>query len=94
MIVLIAFIQLMNIFLSQSPRKIRERFTFIFENSIGMHESIMQLLVSISTKSMLFGSFCNGVNEVRRVKHSRDMINYLDNAYNAIEKKKVYFPNK
>ena len=54
----------------------------------------MQLFLSVSTKSLLFRSFCNGVNEVHRVKHSRDMINYLDNAYNATEKKKVYFPNK
>ena len=54
----------------------------------------MQLFLFIYTKSVLFRSFCNGVNEVYRVKHSRDMINCLDNAYDAIESKKGCFPNK
>ena len=56
-------------FLSQLSLKIRERFLLIFSGSIGAYESLTQFLLSISTKSMLFGTFCNGANEVFRVKH-------------------------
>ena len=81
-------------FLAQLPVKIRERFPFIFEKSIGVHESIVQLLMSLCTKSVLFSSICSGVNEVHRIKHSKSMLNYLDNIHEIVENEKILFPNK
>ena len=66
----------------------------MFSGSIGIHESLIQLLLSLSTKSILFGSFCKGVNEVYRIKHSKAMVNYLDSAYDHTENKKKLFTNK
>ena len=81
-------------FLSQLPLKIRERFPFIFSGSIGVHESLIQLMTSVSTKSVLFGTFCNGINEVYRIKHSKAMVNYFDSAYDHVTNKKNMFPDQ
>lgn len=80
-------------FLNQLPVKVKERFPYVFGNSIGCHESLIQLLISLSTKSVLFGSFSKGVNEVYSISYSKSMINYLDHMHEVIENKKIYFPN-
>ena len=43
---------------------------------------------------MLFGTFCNGVNEVSRIKHCKAMVNYLDSTYDHIANKKGIFQNE
>ena len=83
-----------SLFLVQLPAKIRERFPFIFKKSIGVHKSIIQLLMSLCTKSVLLSSLCSGVNEVHRIKHSKSMLNYLDHIHEIVENKKILFPNK
>ena len=63
----------------------------MFSSSIGIRELLIQLLLSISTKYMLFGTFCNRANEVFRIKHCKAMVNYLDSSCNHIMNKKRYF---
>ena len=42
------------------------------------------MLLSFSTKSILFGTFSNIVNEVHQSKHSKSTLKYLDCAHNSI----------
>ena len=51
-------------------------------------------MLSVSTKSSLFVTFCNGINEVYRIKHSKAIVNYLDSVCNHVTNKKNMFPDQ
>ena len=55
---------------------------------MGLHELLIESLLSISTKSILFGSFCNEVYEASHIKHSKAIINYLYSAHDHFKNKK------
>ena len=47
----------------------------------------------LSTKPVLFGTFCNGVNEVHQIKYSKSLLNYLDNAFDIAQGRLSLLPN-
>ena len=49
--------------------------------------------MSLSTKSVSFGAFCNGVNEVHQIKCYESLLNYLDNAFDIAQCRLSLFPN-
>ena len=76
-------------FMCQLPTIVKERFPFVFSGSRhpGIDESLLQMLFSLSSKSVLFGAFSNSVNEVHQIKYSKSMVNYFDCAYKSVSNK-------
>lgn len=83
-------------FISQLSTVVKERFPFVFtgSKSIGIDQSLLQMMVSMSSKSILFGTFSKSVNEVHQIKYSKSMINYLDFAYSSIINKQSIITNE
>ena len=67
----------------------KERFPFVFSGSRhpGIDESLIQMLLSLSSKSILFGTFSNSMNKVHQIKYSKLMVNYFDCAHKSISNK-------
>ena len=53
-------------FICQLPTIVKERFPFVFSGSRhpGIDESLIQMLLSLSSKFILFGTFSNSIDEV------------------------------
>ena len=45
------------------------------------------MLLSLSNKSILFGTFSNIFNEVHQIKYSKSMVNYFNCAYKSVSNK-------
>ena len=53
----------------------------------SIDESLIQILLLISSNSILFGTFSNSVNKVYQTKYSKSIVNYFDCAYKLISNK-------
>ena len=82
-------------FISQLPVVVKERLPSIFagSRSIGIDKSLIQMMVFMSSKPILFRTFSNSVNEFHQIKYSKSMINYLDCAHASIINKKILVMN-
>ena len=74
----------------------KERFLFVFSRSRrpSIDQSLIQTLLSPSSKSILFGTFSNSVNEVHQIKCLKSIVNYLCCTYNSIVNKEEMFECK
>lgn len=66
-------------FMQQLPTVVVEHFPFLTtRGGLGLHNSVMDTFMYLCTKGVLFGSFCQAVNEGRKRKYFQDHCSYLD----------------
>ena len=56
-------------FISQFPIRFQERFDCMFGSSVGLHNSMIKMLIYLCTKSVLFGTFYHSENETNLIKY-------------------------
>ena len=72
-------------FMAQLPNILVEQFPFLVTPSgLGIHRSMMLQFLHLCTKGILFGTFCNGINEMKKYKYWTSNMCYLDRLSDVI----------
>lgn len=66
-------------FMGQLPNVVVEQFPFLpTASGIGIHKSMMHQFLYLCTKGILFGTYCNAINEMKMTKYWSTHCTYLD----------------
>jgi hypothetical protein len=65
--------------LSQLPTQIVELFPFMTTQwGPGMHEKMVYQFIHFATKGVMFGTYTNSLNELKRLRYAQQHVSFLD----------------
>jgi hypothetical protein len=66
-------------YISLLPTKLAECCEFVGTvGGLGVHSSMVDAFSNLTTKQILFGTFCKLINELQHIRYSKMHLSYLD----------------